>query len=485
MTEYADLWLRQKHGTDVALLNAMAQVILSEGLENREFIEQRTEGFEEFRAAVEPYTPEIAEKITGVPADDITRAARAYAKADGASIVYSMGITQHTTGTDNVFALANLAMITGNIGKPGSGVNPLRGQNNVQGACDVGALPDLLPGYQRVDNAEARARFEAAWSVELSDRPGLTVVEMIDAADEGKLRAMYVMGENPVLSDPDSNHVESALKKLDFLVVQDIFLTETAQLADVVLPGTAWAEKNGTFTNTERRVQQVRKAVDPPGEAWLDSDILLEVANRMGYPGLIPLSSREDKDEITAIQKEMALLIPQYGGVFVSGESTGKQWPCPSPDHPGTPILHVGKFTRGLGKFHPVEFIPPKELPDEEYPFVLSTGRILEHYHTGTMSRRSEVLDCLVSVGVIEINPSDANRLGVQDGDFVKVSSRRGSIEIGAKVTERVASGTAFLAFHYREAPANRLTIAALDPVAKIPELKVCAVKIEKANRAT
>jgi len=475
LTEYADLWLRHKHGTDVALINAMAHVILRDGLEDREFIEQRTEGFDALRAAVEPYTPELAEKITGVPAADITRAAHAYAESGASSIVYSMGITQHTTGTDNVLALANLAMLTGNIGRPGTGVNPLRGQNNVQGACDVGALPDLLPGYQKVEDPEARATFEAAWGVTIPSRPGLTVVEMVNAADEGTLKALYVMGENPVLSDPDADHVEKALKKLEFLVVQDVFLNETARLADVVLPGAVWAEKDGTFTNTERRVQRVRKAVEPPGNARVDWEILSDVAARLGHPSLVPESG------ISGIQDEMSRLIPQYAGVFEAADafSTGKQWPCPGKDHPGTPILHVERFTRGLGKFHAVEFIPPKELPDEEYPFVLSTGRILEHYHTGTMSRRSEVLDCLVSVGAIEINPEDAGRLGIRDGGVVKVSSRRGAIRIQARVTERVAPGTLFLAFHYWEAPANRLTIAALDPIAKIPEFKVCAAKIE------
>jgi predicted molibdopterin-dependent oxidoreductase YjgC len=448
-------------------------VILREGLEDRRFVEERTEGFDEFRASVEPYAPELAEKIAGVPAGDIVRAARAYAKAEAASIVYSMGITQHATGTDNVLALANLAMLTGNIGRPGTGVNPLRGQNNVQGACDVGALPDSLPGYQKVDDCEARAKFESAWGVTLPDRPGLTLVEMTNAAAEGKLKALYVMGENPVLSDPDANHVEEALRKLDFLVVQDVFLSETAQLADIVLPGAVFAEKDGTFTNTERRVQRVRKAVEPPGEARLDWEILCDVSTRMGHEMRYP--------DVAAVQDEMASVIPQYRGITSERikELGSLQWPCPAPDHPGTPILHTERFTRGLGKFHPVEFIPPKELPDEDYPFVLSTGRILEHYHTGTMSRRSEVLDCLVSVGAIEINPEDAQQLGLRDGRTVKVSSRRGSIEIGARVTERVAQGTSFLAFHYREAPANRLTIAALDPVAKIPELKVCAVKIE------
>ena len=476
LTEYATLWLRHRHGTDVCLLNAMARVILEEQLEDKEFIAARTEGFSDLVAAVQPYTPQMAEKITGIAAEDIVRAARIYAQASAASIVYSMGITQHVSGTDNVLALANLAMLTGNIGKPGAGVNPLRGQNNVQGACDLGALPNFLTGYQAVDDDAVRAKFEAAWGVQLPSRPGLTLVEMIEAAYKRKLEALYVMGENPMLSDPDTNHVEKALRKLDLLVVQDVFLTETARLAHVVLPATTFAEKDGTFTNTERCVQRVRKAINPPGEARSDWQIVCDLSSRMGYPMSYAGSP--------AIMDEIASLTPALGGITYDRLERGPlQWPCPNGDHPGTPILHREKFTRGLGKFHPVEYIPAKELPDEEYPFVLSTGRILQHYHTSTMSRRSRVLHVLVSVGTIEINPQDAENLGIRDGDMVTVSSRRGTINIGASVTGRVGPGTAFLAFHYSEAPANRLTIAALDPIAKIPELKVCAVRIAPACR--
>jgi formate dehydrogenase alpha subunit len=473
LTEFATIHLRQRGGTDVALVNALMHVILAEGLHDERFIEERTEGFEELRAAVEPYTPELGEKITGVPAEDIVRAARIYAKAPAASIVYSMGITQHATGTDNVLSLANLAMLTGNVGKPGAGVNPLRGQNNVQGACDLAALPNVYPGYQKVDDPHVRAKFQDRWGVELSSRPGLTVVEMINAAGEDQLAALYVMGENPMLSDPDVNHVEQALGELEFLVVQDIFLTETARLADVVLPAAAFAEKEGTFTNTERRVQRVRKGIEPPGTARVDWRIVCDLARRMGYAMAY--------DDASAIQDEIASLTPSYAGITYDRLEKGPlQWPCPDRGHPGTPYLHKGRFARGRGKFHAVEFMPPKELPDEEYPFVLSTGRILQHFHTGTMSRRSDVLDKLVSVGAIEVHPEDAARLGIADAEMVRVRSRRGQIEIAARVTDRVARGTTFLAFHYREAPANRLTIAALDPVAKIPELKVCAVRIEK-----
>ena len=472
LTELAAIHLRHKGGTDVALINALVHVILAEGLQDTDFIAARTEGFDDLKRAVEPYTPQMAAKITGVPAEQIIEAARLYAAAPAASIVYSMGITQHTTGTDNVLALANLAMLTGNIGRPGTGVNPLRGQNNVQGACDMGALPDVYPGYQKVDDEAVRAKFEKAWGVPLSPRPGLTVVEMINAAADGRLRALYVMGENPMLSDPDTTHVEAALGNLEFLVVQDIFLSETAALADVVLPAASFAEKDGTFTNTERRVQRVRKALDPPGEARPDWQILCRLAGRMGYPMAY--------DHPSAIQDEIARLTPSYGGIAYDRlESGGLQWPCPDREHPGTPYLHKGTFARGLGKFHAVEFLPPKELPDDAYPFVLSTGRILQHFHTGTMSRRSSVLDQLVSVGTIEVHPADASRLGIADSGMVRVSSRRGQIELPAHVTDRVAPGTLFLAFHYHEAPANRLTIAALDPVAKIPEFKVCAARIE------
>jgi len=475
LTEFATVHLCQKHGTDVALINGLIHVILQEGLEDKEFIAARTEDFEQLQAAVAPYTPEFAEKITGVPAEDIIRAARLYAKAPAASIVFAMGITQHTTGTDNVLALANLAMVTGNVGKPGAGVNPLRGQNNVQGACDLGALSNVYPGYQKVDDEQARANFEAAWGVLLPANVGLTVVEMINAAAEGDLKALYIIGENPMLSDPDLSHVEEGLRNLELLIVQDIFLTETAQLADVVLPATGFAEKDGTFTNTERRVQRVRQALPPPGEARLDWEITCDLARRLGYEMSYP--------DVAAIQDEIAQLTPIYGGITYERLEQGSlQWPCPDSTHPGTPFLHKDQFTRGRGKFHPVQFIPAQELPDDDYPFVLSTGRILQHFHTGTMSRRTKVLDELVPVGAIEIHPDDAQELGVGDGQPVKVISRRGEIEIAARVTDRVVPGTVFLAFHYREAPANRLTIAALDPVAKIPEFKVCAVKIGPAD---
>jgi formate dehydrogenase alpha subunit len=473
LAERATLHLQHRPGTDVALLNGMMNVILAEGLQDEQFIRTRTEGFEDLRVSLEAYAPDTAASITGVPAEDIRRAARLFAEADGAAIVYSMGITQHATGTDNVLAVANLAMITGNVGKERAGVNPLRGQNNVQGACDVGALPNVFSGYQRVDDAAARAKFEAAWGMPLPSRPGLTVVEIMNAAAEGRIKGMYIMGENPALSDPDIAHVREALTAVDFLVVQDIFLSETAELADVVLPACSFAEKDGTFTNTERRIQRVRRAVMPPGQAREDWRILGDVASRMGVS--------LDYPDASAIMDEIAALTPIYGGISHERlKGIGIQWPCPTKDHPGTPVLHRQSFTRGKGKCHPVHFLPPQEMPDADYPFVLTTGRLLAHWHTGTMTRRSEVLATLVPHGVVEVNPSDAEALGLSSGETVAVSSRRGRIEIPVQISPRIGLHTVFLTFHFKEHPANALTIAALDPVAKIPEFKACAVRLEK-----
>ncbi|MHC4480567.1 MAG: formate dehydrogenase subunit alpha [Planctomycetota bacterium] len=473
LVRFASLHLRQRSGTDVALFNAMMNVILAEGLHDEQFIAERTEGFEEFHNCIKEYTPERAEAISGVPADDIRAAARTYAGAERASIVYSMGITQHTTGTDNVLALANLAMLTGNMGLESTGVNPLRGQNYVQGACDLGALPNVYPGYQKVDDPEARAKFERAWGVPLPQEPGLTVLEIIDAAAEGRVKGLYVMGENPMLSDPDINHVREALQNLEFLCVQDIFLSETAQLADVVLPAASFAEKEGTFTNTERRVQRVRKAIDPPGEATADWQIICRLAAAMGQP-----MSYEGASEVL---DELTRLTPIYGGMsFERTEGEGLQWPCPDAEHPGTVFLHQGQFKRGLGKFHPTPFREADELPDEQYPYLLTTGRLLYHFHTGTLTRRSEGLEELSPPTPFEINPLDAAEHQIKEGDVVRVSSRRGEVQVRAHVTDRAPKGTVFMPFHFREAPANVLTNPALDPIAKIPELKVCAVKVEK-----
>ncbi|UCB46067.1 MAG: formate dehydrogenase subunit alpha [Spirochaetota bacterium] len=475
LVRFATIWLRHKSGTDVALFNAIMYVILNEGLEDRDFIEQRTENFDNFRDVVMQYTPEMAEEITGVPAEQIIEAARIYAGAETSSIVYSMGITQHTTGTDNVLSLANMAMLTGNVGKRGAGVNPLRGQNNVQGACDLGALPNVYPGYQKVDNEAFQRKFEKAWGTSLSPKPGLTVVEMLHGAENGRIRAMYIMGENPFLSDPNANRVKKDLESLDFLVVQDIFLSETAQYADVVLPAASFAEKDGTFTNTERRVQLLHRIIPPPGEARPDWQIICEVSSRLGYPMSYTDTAR--------IMDEMAEIMPIYGGISHKRiRKFGIQWPCPEKQHPGTPFLHKDTFTRGKGLFSAVDFRPAAELPDDEYPYVLTTGRILYHFHTGTMSRRVEGLDAIRPDGFVEIHPDDAKVLKLKDGAMVEVASRRGTVTARAVVTSRSRPGTVFMAFHYREAAANILTNDALDPVAKIPEFKVCAVKIKKAG---
>jgi len=473
LVRFAEIHLRQKPGTDVALINAMMNVIIAEKLLDEEFIRDRTEGFEEARPVIEQYTPEVAEKITGVPAQDIRRAARLYATADRGSIIYSMGITQHTTGTDNVLALANLAMITGNIGRESTGVNPLRGQNNVQGACDMGALPNLVPGYRSVTDDAVRATLEKAWNVALPADVGLTVIEMMHAAEESKLKGLYIMGENPALSDPNLNRTRQALEHVEFLVVQDIFLTETAQYAHVVLPTATFAEKDGTYANTERRVQRVRKALDPPGEARQDWEIICDIATRMGYPMRYA--------DPGAIMDEIATVTPIYAGIsYHRLERDGIQWPCPDPSHPGTSYLHKDKFTRGKGKFHPTPYREAAELPDDAYPYILTTGRLLEHFHTGTLTRRSEGLERIRPSSTIEINPEDAAAEGISDGDMVYVKSRRGEVLVKAVVTDRSPQGTMFMPFHFKEAAANILTNDALDPIAKIPEFKVCAVQIRK-----
>ena len=474
LTKYATLWLRQNLGTDVAWLNGMMHVIIDEGLWDEDYVKTRTENFEALWETVKKYTPDFVESITGIPKDDLRAAARIYASGQKATILFAMGITQHTTGTDNVKSIANLAMLCGNVGIESGGVNPLRGQNNVQGACDMGALPDVFPGYQGVGDQKALLKFETAWGRKLPANPGLTVVEMMKAAEEGKIRAMYIMGENPMLSDPDLRHVEAALKRLDFLVVQDIFLTETAKLAHVVLPGVTFAEKDGTFTNTERRVQRIRQAINPIGEARPDWQIFCQLASRMGY--------EMDYQHPSQIMEEIAKLTPSYGGIYYDRlENGGLQWPCPDREHPGTRYLHKDRFTRGLGLFQAVEYIPPAETPDEDYPYLLSTGRVYYHYHTGSMSRRCQGLDEIYPKALAEINPSDAKELGVEDGAMVKVASRRGEVEVEAQLTERVPKGTIFMSFHFNEAAANVLTNPALDPVAKIPEYKVCAVRVEKA----
>ncbi|EEG77364.1 formate dehydrogenase, alpha subunit [Dethiobacter alkaliphilus AHT 1] len=475
LADVADIYMPLRPGTDVALINGMLHVILKEELVDSEFIANRTEGFEEMKAVVEKYTPEYASEITGVPADDIVAAARIYAEADSASVLYTMGITQHTSGTDNVLSLANLVMSTGNFGKPHAGLNPLRGQNNVQGACDMGALPTVITGYQPVADENVRAKFEKAWGVSLPDKPGMTMTEMFHAAADDRIRAMYIMGENPLLSDPDGSHICDCLEKMDFLVVQDIFLTETAELADVVLPAATFAEKDGTFVNTERRVQRVRRALKPRGESKPDWEIMQMLAKKCGFDW-----NYESAEQIFA---EIAQLTPSYAGIsFERLENGGVQWPCPAPDHPGTQYLHAGKFSRGLGKFSPVEYRLSSEQADEEYPFLLTTGRSLYQYHTGTMTRKTEGLNQFHQEELMEINPADASALGVGEDDSVTVTSRRGTVKSRVHVTDRVQPGVVFMTFHFSETASNLLTNPEVCHVAKTPELKVCAVRVEKAS---
>lgn len=475
MTEFAEHWLRPNLGTDVAWINGMLHVIIKENLHDQDFIDSRTEGFEALKKTVEKYTPEFVEGITGIASEDLIAAAKLFAGAKTGSILYCMGITQHVSGTDNVKLLADLAMATGNLGMPGGGVNPLRGQNNVQGACDMGGLPNVYTAYQPVTDAAVAKKMEKAWGVSgLSTEIGLKATEMLPKAHSGDFKALYVIGENPLVSDADLNHAIKCLESLDFLVVQDIFMTDTAEMADVVLPSSCFAEKEGTFSNTERRVQRVRKAVDAPGEAKDDWWITGQIATRMGYD--MTYSDSE------AVFNELARVTPSYAGItYARIEEVGLHWPCPTADHPGTPILHGQQFTRGKGMFHAIEWIPPDEQVNEDYPLYLTTGRVLYQYHTGTMTMKSDGLNELAPDSFIEISRGDAAKFGLKDGDQATVSSRRGEITARVNVSTKAVTGTIFIPFHYAQAAANKLTNAALDPVSGIPELKVCAVKVDKA----
>jgi formate dehydrogenase alpha subunit len=474
LVDEADYWLQIKPGTDIPLLNGLMHIIIKEGLEDKEFIAERTENYEALKETVERYTPEYVSELTGVPVEDLYAVARLYATTDKAMIFYTLGITEHICGTRNVMSIANLAMLTGHLGRPGTGVCPMRGQNNVQGACDMGALPNVYPGYQAVTNDEIREKFEKAWGVSLSPKVGLKIPEMFDAAHEGKVKAMYILGENPVLTDPNANHVRAALEKLEFLVVQELFLTETAEYADVILPAASFAECDGTFTNTERRVQRVRKAIEPiPGQAnW---QTICQMATRVGFP--------MHYEHPSEIWDEMASLTPSMAGINYNRLEKGSlQWPCPTDDHPGTPYLHKGKFTRGLGLFQPADHVPPAEMPDREYPFLLSTGRILYHYNVTTpySSGIAELWDKEMA----EIHPEDAERLGLETGQQVKIVSRRGEVISAVKVTERVQPGMIWMSFHHSATPTNALTSDALDPTTGTGEYKVCAVRIEKLPEA-
>jgi formate dehydrogenase alpha subunit len=475
LSKKANFWLRHKPGTDVALLNAMARVIVEENLFDEVFVDKRCEGFDDLKAMLLDWDLAQAEAITGVPADDIVEAARAYATVSPATIIYAMGITQHSHGTDNVKAVANLALLTGQIGKPFTGVNPLRGQNNVQGACDMGALPNVFPGYQKVDDPKVRKRFEKAWGCKLSKSPGLTLTEIFEAVREGKIKALYIMGENPVITEADVTSTEEAISRLDLFVVQDLFLTETAKLADVVLPAASFAEKDGTFTNTERRVQRIRKAIEPLGNSRSDWMIICDIARQMGAPGF-------DVDGPEQIFDEIRQVVPSYGGItYERIDNQGLQWPCPDTRHPGTPYLHKDTFgtPNGLGKLSPISYIPSAETTSREYPLILTTGRSIFHYHS-TLSRKVAGLNVLGGGEYVEINPEDAALLEIEDGENVKVVSKRGTIWAKAKVSRITPPGVVSMTFHYDETRTNILTHGALDPEAKIPELKVCAVKIER-----
>lgn len=475
LARLADLHIRCRNGTDVAFLNGLMNVIIAEGLHAEAFIRERTEGYEPLREVVAEYPPSRVAEICGITPEEIVRAARTFACAGKAMIVYSMGITQHIHGVDNVKSCANLAMLTGNLGRPGTGVNPLRGQNNVQGACDMGALPNVYSGYQKVTEAGVRKKFEDTWGVQdLPAEPGLTSTAIIDRAAAGEFGAAYVLGENPMLSHADQTHVRKAFESLEFLVVQDIFPTATTELADVVLPAASYAEKDGTFTSTERRVQRVRKAIEPVGNSRADWEILCEIAARAGYQGM-------RYDSPGAIMDEIARVTPIYGGIsFGRIDRVGLQWPCPDRNHPGTAVLHAGAFTRGKGLFSPARHEPPAETPDAEYPFVLSTGRCYFHFHTGTMSRRSRLLDREEPGPYVEIHPEDGRKLGVRNRQWVCVRTRRGEVKTRARLTDMVHRGVLFMPFHFEEAPANRLTLNALDPVAGIPEYKVCAAQVRR-----
>jgi formate dehydrogenase alpha subunit len=484
MVNFSTLWLPQKPGTDVPLFSAMAHVILKEKLYNQSFIDARTEGFDDFAASMEKFTPEYAEAITGVDRQLIAEAARMYATAKNGAIFWALGIPEHTHGTDNALSLIHLALLTGHIGRKGTGLNPLRGQNNVQGASDSGAMPWHYPGYQRVDDEEAARKFEAAWGVEaggLNREPGLTTTEILSAVGPGGVRSLYIMGENPMMSEPNLNLTRHHMEQLEFVVAQDLFINESGAFADVFLPATSWAEKEGTFTNTDRRVQRVRRAIAPRGQARPDMEIICDLAQRIEARLGRPTTGWSYSGPHEVLE-EMGRVVPEYAGVrYHRIEEEGLQVPVWDEEHPGTPWLFEESFPRGRGKFFPMEYKPSVEMPNEEFPFILTTGRVLEQWHGGTMTRHAS-LDDLYPEARVEIHPADATQLGISDGDPVRVSSRRGSVVVRAWVGQRATMGVVFLPFHFSEAAANLLTIDAIDPQAKIPAYKACAVRITRAR---
>jgi formate dehydrogenase alpha subunit len=484
MVNWAALWLPEKPGTDVPLFSAMAHVIIKEKLYNQDFIDRRTEGFAEFAKSMETFTPEYAEAISGVERNLIIQAARMYAGAKNAAIYWALGIPEHSHGTDNAMSLIHLALLTGHIGRQGTGLNPLRGQNNVQGASDSGAMPWHYPGYQRVDDEASAHKFEQAWKIEsggLNRNLGLTTTEIMSAVGPGGVRALHIMGENPMMSEPNLNHTRRMIEQLEFLSVQDLFINESGAYADVFLPAASWAEKDGTFTNTDRRVQRVRKALEPRGRARADWQINCELAQRIEKKLGRSTSTFWAYQSPAEVLEEMSRVVPEYAGVkYPRIEEEGLQTPVWDDNHPGTPYLFAERFPRGKGKFHALEYIPSVEMPDDEYPFILTTGRLLEHWHGGTLTRHSK-LDDLYPSARIEINPADAARLKIENDQAVRVSSRRGTVVLRVWVTERTTVGVVFIPMHFHEAAANLLTIDALDPLAKIPEYKACAVRIVQA----
>ena len=498
ITDHATLHIQHKPGTDIALVNGLMHIILKNGWHDEAFINERCEGFDEFTDSLEKYTPSYVSKETSVPEELLQQAAEILANFSPTAVLWAMGITQHTTGVMNVFSLANLQMLLGNMGVKGGGANPLRGQNNVQGACDLGALVNVFPGYQQVVNPDVRKKFNMAWQLEnkdwkkskggtplFGDKPGLTVTEMTNGAKEGDIKALYIVGENPIMSDPDTNHVRACFEACEFVVLQEIFPSETSHYADVLLPGTSFAEKNGTFTNTERRIQLVRQAISPKGEARPDWEIISDLANRVvtiEEKKTIGPSSGWDYQSAAEIMEEIVQVSPIYGGVSHKRLEKGAElhWPVPDSKHPGTPILHIGQFSRGKGIFNISEHIPSKELPNKQYPFFLTTGRVLYHWHGAEMTRRVEGLVEIYPEALVEINPQDAVNLGIKEKDSIRVISKRGEMIAKATVTDKVAEGVVFGNFHFPgEQNVNNLTIMALDPIAKIPEYKVCAVRIE------
>ena len=486
ITDFATLHLRQRPGTDIALINGLMYIILEKGWQDQSFIDERTESFDEFKAAVMQYTPDKVSEITGIPVQQLYEAAEIIGVNKPTAVMWAMGITQHIVGVRNVMDLGNLQMLLGNMGKPGGGVNPLRGQNNVQGACDMGGLPNVYTAYQAVTNDEVHAKFEKAWGATSGTKVGLTVTEMMPGILDGRTHSLYILGEDPVMSDPDTKHIRHCLQQIDFLLLQEIFPSETSVYADVLLPGVTFAEKTGTFTNTERRVQMVHKAIPTQGDARDDWWIISQLAKRIlagtgeRFLNKAPFSGWDYADQ-SAIMTEINALTPSYGGITHARLDAGErlQWPCPTADHPGTPVLHTKQFARGKGKFMPIEHVPPAESPNDEYPMLMSTGRVIYHWHGGQMTRRAKGLMEVYGEALIEVNPDDADRIGVDAKSRVRLTSRRGSIEALAWVTDRVPPGMVYANFHFPAASANELTLAALDPVSKIPEYKVTAVKLE------